>query len=83
MLRRFQHLLSPVTAQAIPSVVVDGQVGKPAVYALTQLAAVTQTTLTLTVGGRQLVERGVLLETLVNLAQPAFPPLLNTKNEEM
>src|SRR2546426_6339243 len=72
-------LASPVTAQAMPSVVVDGQVGKPAVYALTQVAAVTQTTLTLTVGRHQLVERGALLEPLVNLGQPAFPPLLTTK----
>ncbi len=72
---------SPVVAAPAPTVVVDGQVGAPATYTLAQLAAVTQTTVTLTVGPVRLVEKRVLLESLVALAQPAYPPLVNTKNK--
>jgi hypothetical protein len=72
---------SPMVTAPGPGVAVDGQVGAPATYTLAQLAAVTQTTVTLTIGPVQLVEKGVLLETLVALAQPAYPPLVNTKNK--
>jgi hypothetical protein len=71
---------SPMVVAAAPTVAVDGQVSAPATYTLAQLAAVTQTAVTLTVGPFQLVEKGVLLETLVSLAQPAYPLLVNAKN---
>src|SRR5258708_4516590 len=72
---------SPMVAARARTVAVDGQVGAPATYTLAQLAAVTQTAVTLTVGPFQLVEKGVLLETLVALAQPAYAPVVNAKNK--
>ena len=54
----------------------------PAAYTISELAALPQTTATVTVGGRQFTDTGVLLETLVTDAGPAYPAsLLNTKNE--
>jgi hypothetical protein len=67
---------------ARPVLEVGGEVSSPTAYTAAQLAAFPQTTLTLTVGGRQVADTGVLLETLVNDAAPAYPAsLLNTKNE--
>jgi hypothetical protein len=51
-------------------------------YTAVQLAALPQTTATVKVGGKQVTDTGVLLETLVTNAGPAYPAsLLNTKNE--
>jgi len=61
---------------------VNGQVDVPTTYTVDQLSALPQTTATVSVGGHQVTETGVLLETLVTTAKPAFPSsLLNTKNE--
>ena len=61
---------------------VNGEVTAPAAYTIAQLAALPQTTVTVSVGGRQVTDTGVLLETLVADAGPAYPAsLLNTKNE--
>ena len=50
--------------------------------AAAHLAALPQTTATVTVGGRHVTDTGVLLETLVTDAGPAYPAsLVNTKNE--
>jgi hypothetical protein len=49
---------------------------------MAQLAALPQTTDTVTEGFKQVTDTGVLLETLVSDAGPAYPAsLLNTKNE--
>jgi hypothetical protein len=65
-----------------PALSVNGEVTSPSVYTISQLAALPQTTATVTVGGRQFTDTGVLLETLVADAGPAYPAsLLNTKNE--
>lgn len=65
-----------------PTLFVDGEVTTPTVYTMGQLGALPQTTLTGTVGGRQVTDTGVLLEALVEDAGPAYPTsLLNTKNE--
>jgi hypothetical protein len=65
-----------------PVLSVGGEVTAPAAYTAGQLAALPQTTVTVTVGGRQVTDTGVLLETLVTAAGPAYPAsLLNTKNE--
>jgi len=65
-----------------PVLQVGGEVSSPAAYTAAQLAALPQTTVTLTVGGRPVTDTGVLLETLVTDAAPAYPAsLLNTKNE--
>jgi hypothetical protein len=65
-----------------PVLSVKGEVTSPAAYTISQLAALPQTTATVTVGGRQFTDTGVLLETLVTDAGPAYPAsLLNTKNE--
>src|ERR1700689_5124716 len=65
-----------------PALSVGGEVTSPATYTISQLAALPQTTVTVTVGGRQFTDTGVLLETLVADAGPAYPAsLLNTKNE--
>jgi hypothetical protein len=74
---------SPATASRVaPGLSVGGEVGAPAAYTAAQLAALPQTSLTVTTGGRTVTDTGVLLETLVSDAQPAYPAtLLNTKNE--
>lgn len=60
----------------------NGEVTTPATYSSAQLAALPQTTATVTVGNHQATYAGVLLETLVTTAKPNFPAsLLNTKNE--
>jgi hypothetical protein len=65
-----------------PVLQVGGEVSSPTAYTAAQLAALPQTTVALTVGGREVTDTGVLLETLVNDAVPAYPAsLLNTKNE--
>jgi hypothetical protein len=65
-----------------PVLSVKGEVTSPAAYTISELAALPQTTATVTVGGRQFTDTGVLLETLVTDAGPAYPAsLLNTKNE--
>jgi hypothetical protein len=57
-------------------------VTSPSAYTIAQLAALPQTTVTVSVGGRQFTDTGVLLETLVADAGPAYPAsLANTKNE--
>jgi hypothetical protein len=61
---------------------VNGEVNAPTTYTVDQLAALPQTTATINFGSHQATVSGVLLETLVTTAKPAFPPtLLNTKNE--
>jgi hypothetical protein len=61
---------------------VGGEVTTPAAYTAAQLAALPQSTVTVQEGGRQVTDTGVLLETLVSDAAPAYPAsLLNTKNE--
>jgi hypothetical protein len=70
------------SAGARPVLSVGGEVTAPAAYTAAQLAALPQTTATVTAGGRQVTDTGVLLETLVTDAGPAYPAsLLNTKNE--
>ena len=65
-----------------PVLSVGGEVTTAASYTVAQLAALPQTTATVKVGGRQVTDTGVLLETLVTDAGPAYPAsLLNTKNE--
>ena len=65
-----------------PVLSVGGEVTTPAAYTAAQLAALPQTTSTVNLGFRQVTVTGVLLETLVTDAVPAYPAsLLNTKNE--
>ena len=73
----------PASASRIsPAVSVNGEVTSRSAYTSAQLAALPQTTATVTIGGRQFTDTGVLLETLVSDAEPAYPAsLLNTKNE--
>jgi hypothetical protein len=72
----------PAQADVAPTVSVDGAVTSPLALTAAQLAALAQTTVTVTVGRRQVSHSGVLLETLVDDAGPAYPAtLLNTKNE--
>jgi hypothetical protein len=66
---------------AWPVLSVGGEVTSPATYTATELGSLPQTTATLTVGDRQVKVTGVLLETLVTDAGPAYPALVNTKNE--
>jgi hypothetical protein len=67
-----------------PVLAVGGEVTSPATYTLAQLAAQPQTTATVTVGGRQFTDTGVLLESLVTDAGPAYPAIItNTKNEQL
>jgi hypothetical protein len=76
--------MTPAYAQGHPRTVsVDGQVREPMHFSLTQLeTALPQTTVRLGLGRRQVTDTGVLLETLVDNAEPAFPSsILNTKNE--
>ena len=64
------------------SVAVTGEVNSPITYSAAQLAMLQQTSVTFTLGTRQVTDTGVLLETLVTGAGPAYPAsLLNTKNE--
>jgi len=64
------------------TVAVNGEVTTPATYSSAQLAGLPQTTLPVTLGNYQVDYTGVLLETLVTSAKPAYPAsLLNTKNE--
>jgi hypothetical protein len=70
------------SAGSRPVLSVGGEVTTAASYTVAQLAALPQTTATVTVGGKQVTDTGVLLETLVTNAGPAYPAsLLNTKNE--
>ena len=70
------------SAGSRPVLSVGGEVTTAASYTVEQLAALPQTTVTVKVGGRQVTDTGVLLETLVTDAGPAYPAsLLNTKNE--
>jgi hypothetical protein len=65
-----------------PVLSVGGEVTSPTAYTIAQLAALPQTTATVSEGHRQVTDTGVLLETLVSDAGPAYPgDLLNTKNE--
>ncbi len=65
-----------------PALTINGQVTAPTAYTMVQLAALPQTSVAVKVGARSMVDRGVLLETLVMDAGPAYPPsLVNTKNE--
>jgi hypothetical protein len=66
---------------AQPVLSVGGEVTTPATFTAAALAKLPQTTGTLTVGNRQVKVTGVLLETLVTDAGPAYPALVNTKNE--
>jgi hypothetical protein len=73
---------APAYASARPVLSVGGEVTTPASYTAAQLAALPQATVTVKEGGRQVTDTGVLLETLVTAAAPAYPAsLLNTKNE--
>jgi hypothetical protein len=70
------------SAGARPVLSVGGEVTTPVAYTAAQLAALPQTTATVTVGGRHVTDTGVLLETLVTNSGPAYPAsLVNTKNE--
>ena len=65
-----------------PVLSVGGEVTTPTAYTAAALAKLPQTTATVTVGSRHVTVTGVLLETLVTDAGPAYPAsLLNTKNE--
>jgi hypothetical protein len=65
-----------------PVVSVGGEVTSPTAYTTAQLAQLTQTSVTVRTGFRTVTDTGVLLETLVTDAGPAYPAsLLNTKNE--
>jgi hypothetical protein len=66
---------------AKPVLSVGGEVTTPASYTAAQLAKLPQTTSTLNLGFGQVTVSGVLLETLVTDAVPAYPNLVNTKNE--
>jgi hypothetical protein len=67
-----------------PVLSVGGQVTSPTAYTVAQLAQQTQTTVTVRTGFRTVTDTGVLLETLVTEAGPAYPAsLLNTKNEQL
>ena len=52
---------------------VGGEVTAAASYTVAQLAALPQATATVKVGGKQVTDTGVLLETLVTDAGPAWP----------
>ena len=70
------------SAGSRPVLSVGGEVTPAASYTVAQLAALPQTTATVKVGGGQVTDSGVLLETLVTDAGPTYPAsLLNTKNE--
>jgi hypothetical protein len=61
---------------------VNGKVNVPTTYTVDQLSALLQTTATVSFGGHPVTYTGVLLETLVTTAKPAFPlNLPNAKNE--
>jgi hypothetical protein len=65
-----------------PRVSVGGEVRASAAYTAAQLAALPQTSISVTAGHRTVTDTGVLLETLVSDAGPAYPAtILNTKNE--
>lgn len=69
-------------ARPVPAVSVGGEVTDPAAYTPAQLAALPQTNVTVHEGRRTVTDSGVLLETLVTDAGPAYPAsLVNTKNE--
>src|ERR1700722_6072001 len=72
----------PSAAGPRPVLAVSGEVTSPLAYTAAQLAALPQTTVTVTTGRRTVTDSGVLLETLVAMAGPAYPAtLLNIKNE--
>ena len=58
---------------ARPVLSVGGEVTTPAAYTAAALAKLPQTTATVTVGSRHVTVTGVLLETLVTDAVPAYP----------
>jgi hypothetical protein len=61
---------------------VGGEVTSPTAYTIAQLAQLPQTSVTARTGFGTVTDTGVLLETLVLDAGPAYPAsLLNTKNE--
>lgn len=59
---------------------VDGAVAKPAAYSVVDLARMPSTTVQVSGEGRTHTERGVPLEELANLSQPALP---NAKNANL
>ena len=72
----------PAYARDNEVVTVNGEVISPNIYSRAQLAELPQTPAIVTVGNHQVTYTGVLLETLVATAKPAYPAnLLNTKNE--
>jgi hypothetical protein len=86
-------VIAPVGVAAVPAAAaqgraaspvlrVGGEVSAPTAYTAAELAALPQTTVTDTFGGRPVTDTGVLLETLVTDAAPAYPASLqNPKNE--
>jgi hypothetical protein len=63
-------------------VAIDGAVSMHTTYSFAQLAALPQTTAVVTFGNHQVTDSGVLLETLITAASPAYPASLpNTKNK--
>jgi hypothetical protein len=75
-------LALPAAAEHLgPTISVDGSVATPATYTLAELAALPQTTATVTTpsprGARQHIEEGVTLETLVIRASPTLPQAKN------
>jgi hypothetical protein len=70
------------SGRPVVPVSVNGEVTTPAAYTLAKLAALPQVTVTVSAGGRQVTDTGVLLETLVTDSVPAYPvSVTNTKNE--
>ena len=67
-----------------PGIAVNGEVSSPTSYTMAQLGSVTQTSVSVAhwgpKGTRTVTVTGVALETLVTLAQPAYPALPNSKN---
>jgi hypothetical protein len=76
-------LARPLSAGAEPSatLTVDGAVAAPATYSLNDLAALPQTTETVSTPGPHgpvlHVDEGVTLDALVTLASPTFPVAKN------
>jgi hypothetical protein len=73
---------APGVGGSRPVLSVGGEVTSPAAYTIAQLAKLPQASVTVTTGFGSVTDTGVLLETLVSDANPAYPAsLLNTKNE--
>ena len=95
MVRRLIRVMMATIVIAIPGAAVPayadasartlsvlGEVNSPVQYTAAELAALPQTTATVTVRGRQVTDSGVPLEALIEAAGPAYPTTLaNTKNE--